>query len=405
MYEQLLADKVQKSTARPDNDTGNASYGFTGVYTSDNTKTLYTSTENGTQVYYFAGNATDNWVKFGKYEKDFIVYRGYYSSGDNYNFRDYQTLNACESASSYKYNCTLYKYASAGDDIYWRIIRTNTDGGIRLLYHSTSPTATDSYIGTSAFNSTSNSPKYVGYMYGNTDATLDEARTNANDSTIKSAVDTWYENNLKTNYGKYLSTTAVYCNDRELAEGSTYKIAYNNLHNKKTLLAYLNKNDENFTLAATPEGARLIFEYVGVDRLYTNKTPTYDCANTSDEFSVSNSSAKLTYPIGLMTADEVSFAGGTYGSNAPTYYYYNGSKGSSAGEKSWWTMSPYDLYSSGSRMFIVVLSNNSVSLTKTFSSESSYGVRPVTSLKSCVKWASGDGTATNPYTIDESYEC
>ena len=58
LYAKLLADK----TTRPDRSS------FSSVLTKDNTKTLYTSTENGTTVYYFAGNATDNWVKFGKNE-------------------------------------------------------------------------------------------------------------------------------------------------------------------------------------------------------------------------------------------------------------------------------------------------------------------------------------------------
>ena len=53
---QLLADK---STVLTRTD-------FSTVLTNDNTNTLYTSTEDSKTVYYFAGNATDNWVKFGK---------------------------------------------------------------------------------------------------------------------------------------------------------------------------------------------------------------------------------------------------------------------------------------------------------------------------------------------------
>ena len=402
LYDQLLADKVQKSTARPDNDSGNASYGFSGVYTSDNTKTLYASTENGTTVYYFAGNATDNWVKFGKYETDFIVYRGYNNSTSS--FIDYQTLEACTSASECNVNCTLYKYASAGDDIYWRIIRTNADGGIRLLYHSTSPTAEDSYIGTSAFNDSANSPKYVGYMYGDTDATLAEARTNTNNSTIKTAIDSWYASNL-TNYTKYLSTTAIYCNDRELAEGDTYKVAYNNLNNKKSLLAYLDKIDENYTLAAA-DITFSSFKYASTNRIETNKTPTYDCTNTNDKFTVSASTGngKLTYPIGLMTADEVSFAGGVYKNNALAYYYKNSSVSSSTGLKWWYTMSPFKWEGGVVSMLEVndseYAGNFGIALTKNIGV-----VRPVTSLKSCVKWKSGDGSASNPYEIVQNGGC
>ena len=89
------------------------------------TKTIYrentyreASGNNNKNVYYFAGNVADNWVEFaGKM---------------------------------------------------WRIIRTNEDGGVRLLYHGTSTTATDAYISTSAYNETYNNTMYVGYMYGST---------------------------------------------------------------------------------------------------------------------------------------------------------------------------------------------------------------------------------------------
>ena len=296
LYAKLLADKTERTvTTRPG--------GFSSVYTSDNTKTLYTSTENGTTVYYFAGNATDNWVKFGGF--------------------------------------------------YWRIIRTNADGGIRLLYHGTSHDSTNAYISSStAFNSSYNDSKYVGYMYD----------SNGTNSTIKNTIDTWYKNNL-TNYTKYLSTTAIYCNDR--TGDGTYFGAYN--------------------------------------RLYTKKEPKYDCTNTSDAFSVSNSSAKLDYPIGLMTADEISFAGGLYENNAPAYYYRNSSSTStsSTGSTYWWTMSPYRWNGLHSGVFFVFSSDRPGDLDYAFV-YGARGVRPAISLKSCIKYSTGDGSASNPYTIEES---
>ena len=299
LYDKLLADK----TTRPDRGS------FSSVLTTDNTNTLYTGTENGTTVYYFAGNATDNWVKFGK--------------------------NA------------------SNQDLYWRIIRTNSDGGVRLLYHGTSTTATDAIINTStAFNEKYNDSKYVGYMYD----------SNGTNSTIKNTIDTWYKNNL-TNYTKYLSTTAIYCNDR--TGDGTYFGAYT--------------------------------------RLITNKTPTYDCTDTNDKFTVDTSTGngKLTYPIALMTADEVSFAGGLYGTNAPTWYYYNSANGSSTGSTWWWLLSPFSWNGSYARVFIVCgssypgyLNYNSVNRT--------LGVRPAISLKSCIKYSTGDGSASAPYTIEET---
>ena len=309
---QLYKDKTTRLTSA-------RGTGYNTVYTSDNTKTLYTGTENGTTVYYFAGNATDNWVKFGK--------------------------NA------------------SNQDLYWRIIRTNSDGSVRLLYHGTSTTATDAYIGISAFNSSYDNIAYVSYMYGSL-GSVENARANTNNSTIKGVIDTWYKNNLNTNYGKYLSTTAVYCNDRSTSD-NTYFGAYT--------------------------------------RLKTNKTPSYDCAATEDKFTADTSTGngKLTYPIALMTADEVSFAGGLWGTNAQTWYYYNSAKGSSTGEQWWWLLSPASGNGSYAYVFFVVGSSNPGFLSSTYVSHT-YGVRPAVSLKSCVKTSGGDGSASAPYTIEET---
>ena len=304
LYDKLLADKSTRLT-RTD---------FSTVLTTDNTNTLYTSTEDSKTVYYFAGNATDNWVQFGGY--------------------------------------------------YWRIIRTNSDGGVRLLYHGTSTTAENAYIGESAFNNSYNNIAYVSYMYGST-GSIANARTNqTNSSTIKTAIDNWYKDNLNTNYGKYLSTTAVYCNDRSTSD-NTYFGAYT--------------------------------------RLKTNKTPSYDCAATEDKFTADTSTGngKLTYPIALMTADEVSFAGGLWGTNAQTWYYYNSAKGSSTGEQWWWLLSPASGNGSYAFVFFVVGSSNPGFLSSTYVSHT-YGVRPAVSLKSCVKTSGGDGSASAPYTIEES---
>ena len=309
LYNQLLVDKSTKLT-RTD---------FSKVLTDNNTNTLYTGVEDSKTVYYFAGNATDNWVKFGK--------------------------NA------------------SNQDLYWRIIRTNSDGSVRLLYHGTSTTATDAYIGTSAFNSSYDNIASVSYMYGSLGG-IPNARENTTNSTIKTIIDNWYKDNLNTNYGKYLSTTAVYCNDRSTSDNA-YFGAYT--------------------------------------RLITNKTPSYDCAATEDKFTVDTSTGngKLTYPIALMTADEVSFAGGLYGANTPTWYYYNSVNGSSTGSKFWWLLSPLDSSTSGSSMFIVRGSSNPGRLNYNYV-YSNNGVRPVLSLKSCVKYSGGDGSASDPYTIKET---
>ena len=312
----------------------------------------------------------NNWVKFGKYQKDLIRYRGYSSSTSTY-YEEYSTMDECTSASSYNINCTEYKYANTGDDIYWRIIRTNSDGSIRLLYHGTSTTATDAYIGESVFNVEYNNPMYVGYMYG-TSGSLASNRANTHNSIIKGVIDTWYKDNLKANYGKYISTTAVYCNDRSNPAGG-----YNT-----------GKTD---------------FNYGAYTRLGTNKTPTYDCTNVNDKFTVDTSTGngKLTYPIALMTADEVSFAGGVYAKEAIAWPWYNNNSenGSSTGSSWWWLLSPFHWDNSYAYVFIA---SNSFGKFVGNSTRMTNGVRPVLSLKSCVKISGGDGSASDPYTIRET---
>ena len=334
---------------------------FSTRLTGYNTNKLYTSTEDSKTVYYFVGDARNNWVKFGKYQKDLIRYRGYYRTTST-SYYEYSTMDECTSASIANINCTEYKYANAGDDIYWRIIRTNADGSVRLLYHGTSTTATDAYIGESEFSSKNNDIAYVSYMYGSL-GSIPNARTNqTNPSTIKTYIDTWYHNNLNTNYGKYLSTTAVYCNDRSTSD------------------------NEHF-------GA--------YTRLYTNKTPTYNCTNNKDAFSGSNSEAKLTYPIGLMTADEIAFAGGVWKTNAPTWYYLNSAKRSSTGKTEWFLLSP-DSWIGGFLDVFYVEGSSYPGRLNTSRGDTTYGVRPAISLKSCIKYSTGDGTAETPYEIVET---
>ena len=361
---QIMGDNITRLT-RTD---------FNTTFTETNTGTLYKTTESiagntPKDVYYFAGDAKNNWVKFGKYQNDLIRYRGYYSTTTT-SYREYSTMDECTSASSYNINCTEYKYANTGDDIYWRIIRTNHDGSIRLLYSGTSHNTTEGYIGKSAFNSTYNDPMYVGYMYGTT-GSLENNRLNTNDSTIKTYIDNWYNNNLSS-YSKYISTEAVYCNDRELAPGQTYSTSSS-------------------------------FDYAPSGRLDTNK-PTYNCTNNKDAFSGNNSEAKLTYPIGLMTADEIAYAGGKVTPDLPSpyaWYYTNANGESITGSNLTWSLTPYYLGMFGVSVWGIHGSDTPGSLVQALVGNLAV-VRPAISLKSCVKYSSGDGTADNPYTIKET---
>ena len=337
-----------------DNPTISERKDFATPFTETTTGTLFTATENITgitdtpkEVYYYAGNTTNNWVKFA--------------------------------------------------NLYWRIIRTNHDGSIRLLYVGTSHDTTTGNIGTSEFNTSYNSLKYVGYKYGE-DTTLDTIRNNTTDSTIKTTIDTWYQNNL-TNYTKYLSTSAVYCNDRKLASGSTYT-AYREEHNNKNLLAYVDKNERKTLIAA--ESVHFGTYFASSERLDTNKSPSYNCTDIRDAFSVDNTSAKLDYPISLMTADEIAFAGGVafQEMNTPYAWFISNSAGTQV-STSWWTLSPEGFGDGNACVFYVGGSSYPGDLNSDLVG-STYAVRPAVSLKSCVKTSGGDGSASAPYTIEES---
>ena len=305
-----------------DNPTRDTRTTFT-AFTENTTGTLFTATEKiGTnpekEVYYYAGNTTNNWVKFANF--------------------------------------------------YWRIIRTNHDGSIKLLYAGTSPDTTSGYIGTSAFNTTDKDPMYGGYKYGTTDS-LENNRLNTNDSTIKTYVDNWYKNNL-TAYTKYLSKDAVYCNDRNLASGQKYTTIN-------------------------------VFYYASWERIKTNKQPTYNCTNMSDAFSVNNTSAKLTYPVSLMTADEIAYAGGQTETtlNAPYAWYYINANGESiTGNAITWSLSP-NLWN-GVQVFVWNVSGSgNPGYLYFFAVTNGYAVRPSISLSSCNLISGGDGSANNPYIV------
>ena len=312
LYDKILADNPTIKTRTT----------FT-AFTENTTGTLFTATEKiGTnpekEVYYYAGNTTNNWVKFANF--------------------------------------------------YWRIIRTNHDGSIKLLYAGTSPDTTSGYIGTSAFNTTDKDPMYGGYKYGTTDS-LENNRLNTNDSTIKTYVDNWYKNNL-TAYTKYLSKDAVYCNDRNLASGQKYTTIN-------------------------------VFYYASWERIKTNKQPTYNCTNMSDAFSVNNTSAKLTYPVSLMTADEIAYAGGQTETtlNAPYAWYYINANGESiTGNAITWSLSP-NLWN-GAQVFVWNVSGSgNPGYLYFFAVTNGYAVRPSISLSSCNLISGGDGSANNPYIV------
>ena len=243
---------------------------------------------------------------------------------------------------------------------YWRVIRINGDGSIRLIYSGTSSnhTGEDTQIGTSVYNNSKDPSKYIGYTYD----------TNI-DSTIKGIIDTWYENNLKSKYETYISNE-IFCNDRSV--GST---------------------SGNYTY------------YGAYTRLYNNKTPSLACSNQADRYSLKLLGAsyiqgtsdggnnQLVYPVGLLTADEVALAGGRSGNSNTSYYLTTG--------QTYWLGTPNSFNAANnSRTSYVYVINTSGTLTYA-SVLSTYGVRPVINLNSTVQYYSGSGTESDPYVVRE----
>ena len=312
LYKQILADNPNVET-RTD---------FSTIFTeSNNGNTIYkASGQDGKDTYYFAGQVTNNYVKFA--------------------------------------------------NKYWRIVRINEDNSVRLIYAGTSASDTAAFINTSqVYNSSYNNSAYIGYMY-----TASEQYGTGTNSSIKTAVDNWYASNLKS-YSEFISKTAIYCNDRTVASGSTW--------------------------IATGSTA---FNYAARVRIQTNKIPTFTCSNANDKFtaSITTGNGKLIYPIGLITADEISYAGGIYGTNNSNYYI---AQNALSGAQYWWTMTP-NYWNSDGRVgaFIVGGSTNNGTLNFSYVS-TGRGVRPVISLKACVLASGGSGTASDPYTVELADGC
>ena len=203
------------------------------------------------------------------------------------------------------------------------------------------------------FNSRAILVKSVSYSSDNYESTI----KNTINSNIKNILDDWYQNNL-INYTSYLSDE-VFCNDRSVYEGTGYKIDTNTFY-----------------------GAHY--------RNTSNNKPSLLCQLETDSFNTVNSLAKLDYPIGLITADEVALAGGVNGvSNSKFYLNKN---------IDFWTMSPsyYDSGFSVARFFYVI---NDGTLHNGSLSSNDRGIRPVINLKSDVEITGGIGTKNNPYII------
>ena len=293
--------------------------------------------------------------------------------------------------TSYYYRGNVLDNYVTFADKTWRIVRINGDGSIRLVLEDVAKDSSGSAIET-AFNTNKNDNAYVGYMYGTPGSTTyDATHQNINDSTIKTKVDKWYEDNLKTNYANYLSDT-LFCNDKTLAS--------NGIGGVTTQLGY----GTNKTYYASTERLRYS---TGTTEITTSK-PTFKCAenanNTYSRFTVdvatlsngNKTNGNLKYPIGLLSADEVAYAGAYKSSQTnKSYYLYNSSMLS---DWCWWLSSPVYYNGSNALEWSVYGFNGSFDNDIVYINTNAF--RPSINLKASVLINGGDGTKENPYTLN-----
>ena len=249
----LYFDETLNGAILSDNPTidNSRSNGITGPLTDNTTGTLYTAEDDYGTSYFYAGDVDNNWVSFAGF--------------------------------------------------YWRIIRINGDGSIRMIYSGedtgtvteANRTGEATQIGTSAFNEHANDNAYVGYMYGTPGSdTYEETHANINDSTIKTVLDNWYQQNLLS-YSSYISTEQGFCNDRVALTG-----------------AYTNTSYGTLAYGTNPTTYAPFGRLYANDAWKTSQTPSLKCSQTNDYFTVSGSSRgnrDLDYPIGPCQVNCVSF--------------------------------------------------------------------------------------------------
>jgi len=331
-----------------------------GIYTDDVGQHIITNITKGSRCYlYFVKSAASQilgniTVKSGTPDfskvatTDEGVYKAVDESGkDSYYFRGAVNNNYVRFANKW-----------------WRIIRINGDGSIRLIYdgtsgHANGTSTSDSIaIASQTFNSSYNNNAYVGFKY-----TSDEVHGLGTKSNALTQLEIWYQNNLSS-YASKIDTNAGFCGDRT---PSTSSSSINNSGGTGTTQTY----------------------YAGYIRLNTNKSPDLTCANSSDFYTVSSSNKgnkSLIYPIGLITADEVSLAGGVNGKTNSSYYLYNG--------QHYWTLSPFILDSYGVAKVFIVYSSSFLEYNVFYS----LGIRPVINLKANTT-LTGKGTISSPYVV------
>ena len=356
-YETILANNGGKTTIE-----AKAAPSFASIETGN--KGMYSYTEGTGKTYYYRGAVDNNWVKYGKFKEDQIVYRGFrddttntdvWFDGEQVNYIDYPTLAGCQTGvdydSTYNYKCKAVTYAHKGDDMYWRIIRVDKDNKIKMIYAgSKAPsentkvaiTGANTNMGFTAYNNDYNHAEYVGFQY-----TTGSQRGTTTNSTIKTYLDNWYTTYFNENIGTSRFVKSTFCNDRNTSS----------------------------TWAST--GSTI--NYAPYTRLSADTpTPTFEC-NTADV---------VTNNLGLITADEIVLAGGKFATDNSAFYLNN--------NMAYWAGSPREFCAGVSVVFELY---PVVGLGRGIVSDRRDAARGVVSLSSESKLL-GSGTYNDVYTVN-----
>ncbi len=327
----LLGLKVNSSTPN-----------FATPATTDETVDgLFGMEDDSGMSYYFRGTAPNNYIKFGQ--------------------------------------------DASGQDMWWRIIRINGDGTVRIQYDGAGDAGTNTYtrgfaITGQVWNSNYDDAKYVGWMYGGANGSAstsrEQAQRNETDSSIKTKVDEWYKTNIvDTGYGNYVADS-IFCNDRSTPG--------------KSATGWSSDTGLGYGSNVTAYGATA---RVGGPWQTTVTQPQFTCLQENDKFTVeaeNGGNGKSTYPVGLITADEIVAAGsGKYGTTNSSYYLKKGSW--------YWSFSPYSVSSNGDAFVFVVYSGGDLG---NYIVNNSGAVAPVINLKAeYLSQLRGTGTATDPFRL------
>ena len=347
--QKILEDnELQEETTNMFNYASNGDYMDMSSMSQQNnpeyvTNGLYSMEDEDGISYYFRGAVTNNNVQFGEYTEDYYVY-------DDGLGQYFQSLVSCQEYNSSCTESNKVKFASAGDKMYWKIVRVNGDGSLRLIYNGTSANTDNSdlahsyAVGYTKYNLELTDPKYTGYTYDND-----------TDSFIKREVDTWYDNALGSTVYDSMVIGGRFCSDSSgyNYDGNGYFASYDRLGQAATTFAKPN-------------------------------APTLKCPSTTESY---GGSYRL--KAGLITADELVLAGENLAITTDSYL----NPGSS--NMYYWSMTPisfsfdhsYVLYESDTLNF------NDV--------HQWYAVRPVINVTTENGFASGNGTASTPYVIPE----